>query len=71
MSPAQCPVCGCETFYCKSPDDEYETTEFKIVDGAAVPTDPADGEAMEEMTPETETFCDRCSWHAPFKDTST
>ncbi len=68
MDQAQCPVCGCKSFYCKNPEDEYDTVAFNIVAGRAVARDPEDGGGSQEMTPETETFCDRCSWHAPFGD---
>ena len=29
----KCPKCGCEKFYIKDPDDEYETYEFEGRDG--------------------------------------
>ena len=29
----KCPICGCEKFYLKDPDDEYETYEFELSDG--------------------------------------
>ena len=28
-----CPYCGCENFYVKSPDDEYGVYEFTCNDG--------------------------------------
>jgi hypothetical protein len=68
MAQAKCPVCGCDTFYCKNPEDEYDTKTFKVVDGSAVPRDPEDGDWPEDMTSETEAYCDRCTWHAPFGD---
>ena len=64
MSSTKCPVCGCDAFYCKNPEDDFETTGFSIRDGAPVPDDP---EAA-VLTPETEAYCDRCSWHAPLSD---
>jgi hypothetical protein len=68
MAQAQCPVCGCDTFYCKNPEDEYDTKTFNVVDGSAVPSDPEDDDWSEDMTSETEAYCDRCTWHAPFGD---
>jgi len=26
----KCPFCGCQSFYLKDPDDEYETYEFDL-----------------------------------------
>ncbi len=63
MTKAQCPLCGCEKFYVKDPDDEYETYTFECQDGEicfdpeAAECDPA------TLKSDTETFCDRCAWH--------
>jgi hypothetical protein len=63
MANAKCPLCGCEKFYVKDPDDEYETYAFECRDGE-VCFDP-EAEACNPPTPgsDTETFCDRCAWH--------
>jgi len=29
----KCPFCGCQSFYLKDPDDEYETYEFDLEKG--------------------------------------
>jgi len=31
-----CPFCGCEHFYVRNPDDEYETCEFDLKGGEPV-----------------------------------
>jgi len=59
----KCPQCGCEDFYVKAPDDEYETCELKMRDGRVEFTSAADASRCPELREETETFCDRCSWH--------
>jgi hypothetical protein len=61
----ECPICGCRRFYAKDPEDAYETYEFECR-GDDVFFD-SESEADIEITPETETFCDRCSWHGKLK----
>ena len=63
MSKAQCPICGCEEFYVKDPDDEYETFEFQCDDGEICFNPEADKERDFEITDDTDTHCNRCSWH--------
>jgi hypothetical protein len=58
----KCPVCGSQRFFVKNPEDEYDTCEFDLKEGQAVFKDEP-----QEMQPETETFCSRCSWHGGFK----
>ena len=29
----KCPVCGCEKFFVKDPDDEYESYEIELKEG--------------------------------------
>ena len=62
MSKGKCPVCGCEKFYVKDPDDEYNCSEFQFIDGRPV------GEDDETIDMEAEAYCDRCTWHAPMDD---
>jgi hypothetical protein len=58
----KCPVCGSKQFFLKDPTDEYETYAFDLQDGQAVFTDEP-----QEVQPETETFCQRCTWHGKFE----
>jgi len=60
----KCPVCGCIKFYVKDSVDEYETYGFECPDGV-ICFDHA-GEPP-EITKETETYCNQCSWHDKFK----
>ncbi len=66
MSKARCPICGCEKFYAKDPEDEYETCEFRCEDGEICFESEADKEKAFRITDDTETFCNRCSWHDKF-----
>jgi len=29
----ECPICGCQDFFVKDPEDEYETHEFSVAGG--------------------------------------
>ena len=67
MAQTKCPQCGCEKFYVKDPDDEYEMYTFECRDGEVC----FDPEAAECDPPapgkDTETYCDRCAWHDRFE----
>lgn len=57
----KCPVCGSTKFFLKDPADDYETYEFAVENGQPVfPAEPQD------LQPDTESFCQRCSWHGPW-----
>lgn len=58
----KCPVCGSKQFFVKDQADEYETYAFDLKDGEAVFS-----EEPQEVQPETETFCQRCTWHGRFE----
>ena len=65
----KCPTCGCDTFYIKDIDDEYEIYNFTAPNGV-VTFDPAiDSSALPEITDESEAFCDRCAWHGKLEIT--
>lgn len=63
----KCPICGCEKFYVKNPEDEFETFEFRIADGR-VAYEPEAVEGAPEVGGATETFCNKCSWHGKIGD---
>ena len=63
MANARCPLCGCEKFYVKDPDDEYELYTFECRDGEVCFDPEAAGCDPSLLTADTETFCDRCAWH--------
>ena len=66
MTDKQCPLCGCQTFYIKDPDDMYETYEFKCVNGKVVFSSGSSGSENHEIKEKTETFCNQCAWHGEY-----
>lgn len=58
-----CPVCGCQQFYVKDPDDEFEVHEFECRQGQPCFQCPEDAP---EMKNDTETYCEKCAWHGRF-----
>ncbi len=59
----KCPVCGCQEFYVKDPEDEFETCGFSVASGALRFADKGSEGPVPEIQDTTETYCDRCSWH--------
>lgn len=59
----KCPVCGCQKFYVKDPDDEYETTEFHVEGGEIVFEPGASETPADAVADDAEAFCDKCAWH--------
>ena len=57
------PRCGCERFYVKNPDDEYEICEFDLKNGQVVFVSEEDEFWRPELTAATEIYCDNCAWH--------
>jgi hypothetical protein len=58
----KCPICGSQKFFVKDPADEYEICEFELKGGQALfSAEP------QEMLSETETYCNRCTWHGRFE----
>ena len=64
----KCPLCGCEKFYIKDPDDEYETYEFELQDGKVAFGPDVDTSSCPEVCHDTETYCEKCSWHGEFNE---
>jgi hypothetical protein len=62
----ECPLCGCQDFFVKNPDDEFETHEFSVASGEV--RFDRDEEGAPEIGEATETFCNKCSWHGKFND---
>lgn len=61
MTERVCPVCKCNSFYIKNPDDSYETYE---IDMAKFVGKPEDGQPEWcEISKDTVVYCNRCSWH--------
>ena len=63
-----CPVCGSLNFFVKDPDDEYETFEFELKDATIVYRTEADKSGSPDVKPDTEIFCEKCSWHDKFQE---
>jgi hypothetical protein len=64
----KCPLCGCQNFFVKNPDDEFETYEFSVASGDVHFGADAEAAASPEIQETTETFCNKCSWHGKFQD---
>jgi hypothetical protein len=63
----KCPMCGCQRFYLKDPDDPFETYPFELKD-ETVRFDPEIDESdAPTVDDKTETYCERCAWHGPLQ----
>ena len=62
----KCPTCGCEQFYIKDKDDEYEIYEFSILGEKIVFDENTDQQETPKIENEIETFCNKCAWHGKF-----
>ncbi len=57
----KCPVCGCQRFFIKDPDDEFEVYCFDCVTGKPVFDQEVSGTC--DIEEDTEIHCDKCTWH--------
>jgi len=64
----KCPICGCQDFFVKDPDDEFETHGFNVVSGDVRFSADAEDAPAPVVQETTETFCNRCSWHGGFQE---
>jgi hypothetical protein len=64
----KCPLCGCQNFFVKNPDDEFETREFSVASGEVRFSAGAADDPASDVREATETFCNRCSWHGKLQD---
>ena len=64
----ECPLCGCQDFFVKDPEDEFETHEFSVAGDEVSFSADAEGALVPEVRNTTETFCNRCSWHGKFQE---
>jgi hypothetical protein len=64
----ECPLCGCQDFFVKDPEDEFETFEFSVASGDVSFSAEAEDASAPEVQETTETFCSRCSWHGNFQE---
>lgn len=63
----KCPTCGCEKFYLKNEDDEYEIYGFDTQGEKIVFDENLDSDEIPQVTPQIETFCDKCAWHGAYQ----
>jgi hypothetical protein len=63
----ECPLCGCQDFFVKNPDDEFETYEFSVASGHVRFNSETAAAPTPEVQESTETFCNKCSWHGAFQ----
>jgi hypothetical protein len=68
MSEKKCPLCGCQSFYVKDPEDEYQTYAFDLKDGEVVFKEEGSAEELPAVDLDSVTYCERCSWHGEFKN---
>ena len=62
----KCPMCQCEHFYVKDPEDEYNYFKFKCQEGNIEFEEEVSAEEVPEVRDETETYCIQCAWHGKF-----
>jgi hypothetical protein len=67
MTEMKCPDCGCQSFYVKDPEDQYELFEFELKEGEIISSEKETESTPLEVGEETETYCDKCAWHDKFK----
>jgi hypothetical protein len=63
-----CPLCGCDRFYVKHPEDAYDTYEFEVRNGEIVfASEDAESECP-EIRDDTEAYCGHCAWHGKWTE---
>ncbi|MDZ7582056.1 MAG: hypothetical protein U5R30_16085 [Deltaproteobacteria bacterium] len=63
-----CPICGCEHFDVKNPDDEYEICEFDLRGGEVVFASEEEESWRPEITDGTVSYCDNCAWNGKLNE---
>jgi hypothetical protein len=64
----ECPICGCQEFFVKDPEDEFETYEFSVASGAVRFSADVENASAPEVQEASETFCNKCAWHGKFQE---
>jgi hypothetical protein len=62
----KCPFCGCQSFYLKDPDDEYETYEFDLEKGEVNFHSEVNESDAPELREKTRCYCNQCAWNGNF-----
>ena len=64
----KCPVCGCQDFFVKDPNDEFETHGFSVASGNVRFSADSEDAQVPVVKETTETFCNRCTWHGGYQE---
>ena len=64
----KCPFCGCQQFYVKNPDDEYETYGFDCESGDVCFDADIDDADIPNLANDCRIFCDKCAWNGNFEE---
>ena len=70
MTQSKCPICGCEQFYIKDPEDPFEIYEFTCPEGTPELSPEASESDVPPIEHDTEAYCNKCSWHGKFETLS-
>jgi len=62
----KCPMCQCEHFFVKDPEDEYNYFKFKCQAGEIEFEEEVSAEEVPNVRADTETYCIQCAWHGKF-----
>jgi len=62
----KCPFCGCQSFYLKDPDDDYETYDFDVEKGAVKFSPEVNESDAPDLQEETQCYCNQCAWNGKF-----
>jgi hypothetical protein len=65
MEEAKCPLCASQRFFVKGSEDEFESYDVEIDRGDIVFAPGVESSAAPPLVEDTETYCQRCSWHGP------
>jgi hypothetical protein len=63
----KCPVCGCEYFYVKNPDNPYKYYQFTCKDGEVHFDAEVNKDEVPDITDKTQTHCIQCVWQGEYE----
>ncbi|MBW2336188.1 MAG: hypothetical protein JRF47_05415 [Deltaproteobacteria bacterium] len=62
----KCPVCGCEYFYVKNPDNPHKYYQFTCKNGETHFSAEVNEDEVPEITDEIQTHCVQCVWQGEY-----
>ena len=65
----KCPFCGCQTFYIKDADDEFETYGFDGTSGEVCFNPEIDASDIPDVCNDSHIYCEKCAWNGKFAET--